>query len=436
MVETLQSPFVRAARAHGISQSRLLLRHVFPVALNPLISRLGLSIANLLGVSLITEVIMSWPGLGRLLLESVQGGPYVVIGSVLVSALLLQAGVFISDLLLFLSDPDQGQGRRMKTLSAILIAVHLVFLCCGFVAPYDESGQNRNAAYAPPTKLHLDLTSSPHLYICAWPENENVPGEYAEDCSHRFAVNFFVRQPHPLLFGVDSPGRISLFGTDSLGRDQFSRFLFGARLSLFAGLLATALALLLGVFIGMLAGFYGGLVDSILMRVAELFLALPWIYLLLAARAFLPLNLSAQQTFLLLVTIIGAIGWARPARLVRGMVLSGKERNFVLVGRNLGATDSYLLFRHILPQVYGVVLAQAALLVPQYVLAEITLSFLGLGVGEPAASLGNLLAVLQHYHVVASYWWMFLPGIGLIPIFMAYFLMANALQRRLKFIPV
>jgi peptide/nickel transport system permease protein len=235
---------------------------------------------------------------------------------------------------------------------------------------------------------------------------------------------------------VETPGRISLFGTDGLGRDQFSRFLFAARLSLFAGLLATALALLMGLLIGMVAGFYGSITDTVLMRVAELFLALPWIYLLLAARAFLPLHLSAPQTFLLLVTMIGSIGWARPARLIRGIVLSGKQRNFVLAAKNMGASDAYLLRKHILPQVYGVVLVQAAFLVPQYVLAEITLSFLGLGVGEPAASLGNLLGTLQQYHVLVSYWWMFLPGIGLIPIFLAYFAVANALQRRLKFIPV
>jgi peptide/nickel transport system permease protein len=113
MVETLQSPFVRAARAHGIPRGRLLFRHVLPAALNPLISLLGLSIANLLGAALITEIVMSWPGLGPLLLESVLARDlYVVIGAVLVSTLLLQAGVFISDLLLFASDP------RIRTKNA------------------------------------------------------------------------------------------------------------------------------------------------------------------------------------------------------------------------------------------------------------------------------------------------------------------------------
>jgi peptide/nickel transport system permease protein len=322
---------------------------------------------------------------------------------------------------------------------AVLFGIHFIFLFCGFVAPYDESEQDRTASYAPPTRLHfVDLAGHFHLrpFVCAWKGSEDGTGRYDEDCNHMYPVHFFVSGYKSHVFGVEAPGRISLIGTDGLGRDQFSRYLFGGRLSLFAGLLATSLALIIGLIVGMTAGFYGSSVDAVLMRLAELFLALPWVYLLLAVRAFLPLHLSPEQTFFLLVTLIGAIGWARPARLIRGVVLSAKERNFVLVGRNLGATDLYLMRRHILPQVYGVVLAQAALLIPQYVLAEITLSFLGLGVGEPAASLGNLLGALQQYHVLTSYWWMFIPGISLIPLFLAYFLMANALQRRLEFVRV
>jgi peptide/nickel transport system permease protein len=322
---------------------------------------------------------------------------------------------------------------------ALLIALHFIFLFCAFFAPYDEARQDRTAAFAPPTKLHLvnekgNFSLRPST--CAWTESDDHSGGYKEDCNHRFPIHFLIKGSRLHFFGVESPGRISLLGTDGLGRDQFSRFLFGARLSLFAGLLATALALVLGSIIGMVAGFYGSYVDSALMRLAELFLALPWLYLLIAVRAFLPLHLSPEQTFLLLVVLIGAIGWARPARIIRGIVLSGKERNFVLVARNLGARDTYLLRHHILPQVYGVVFTQAALLVPQYILAEITLSFLGLGVGEPAASLGNMLGVLQQYHVMTSYWWMFIPALSLIPLFWAYFVMANALQRRLKFFPI
>src|SRR6266478_3127742 len=188
--------------------------------------------------------------------------------------------------------------------------------------------------------------------------------------------------------------------------------------------------------VGAASGYFGGFVDDVLMWLVELFLAVPWLYLLFAVRAFLPLHIGPTVAFLLVVAVIGMVGWARPARLIRGVVLSARERKYVLAARGFGASHFYLLRRHVLPQTMGVFLAQAALLVPQYILAEITLSFLGLGVGEPAASLGNLLGVLHQYHVLTSYWWMFIPGISLIPLFLAYFVMANALQRRLEFIPV
>ena len=167
------------------------------------------------------------------------------------------------------------------------------------------------------------------------------------------------------------------------------------------------------------------------MRLAELFLALPWLYLLFALRAFLPLTVSPLQAFLLVVVVIGAVGWARPARLVRGLALSARERDFVRASRGFGATDAHILRRHILPQTSSVVLTQAAILVPQYVLAEVTLSFLGLGVPEPVPSWGNLLANLQQYSVLVSYWWMYLPALAMMPFFLGYLALANSLQESL-----
>jgi peptide/nickel transport system permease protein len=230
--------------------------------------------------------------------------------------------------------------------------------------------------------------------------------------------------------GVDEPARLFLLGSDGFGRDQFSRLLQGGRVSLLAAMLAAALALGLGLMLGAVAGFYGSWVDSLLMRAAELFLALPWLYLLFAVRAFLPLRLTAVQSVFLLVMVIGLVGWARPARVVRGVVLSARERNYVAAARGFGASDVYLLRRHVLPQAFGVVMTQAGVLIPQFILAEVTLSYLGLGVAEPMPSLGNLLAELQQYHVMASHWWMFLPGVALIPVFAGYYALANALQER------
>jgi peptide/nickel transport system permease protein len=182
--------------------------------------------------------------------------------------------------------------------------------------------------------------------------------------------------------------------------------------------------------LGGAAGFYGRWTDTVLMRTADVFLALPWLYLLFAVRAVLPLHLSADQAFLMLVLVIGFVDWVRPARLFRGLVLSVRERNYVRAARGFGASDFYLVRRHIAPQTFGLLLTQAALLVPQYILAEVTLSFLGLGVSEPVPSWGNMLAALQRYHVLSSYWWMWAPGLALVPVFLAYSTLSEALHSR------
>jgi peptide/nickel transport system permease protein len=231
------------------------------------------------------------------------------------------------------------------------------------------------------------------------------------------------------LFGA-AGARIHLLGTDAYGRDQLSRILYGGQVSLLAGLLGAGVTLFLGALIGMAAGYFGGWRDELLMRIAELFLALPWLYLLFALRAFLPLTVSPIEAFLLVVVVIGMVGWARPSRLVRGVVLSVKERDYVRAARGFGASDIYLLRRHIFPETASVLLTQAAILVPQFVLAEMTLSFLGLGVPEPMSSWGNLLATLQQYSVLVSYWWMYLPALAIVPFILGYLGLASALQQR------
>jgi len=193
--------------------------------------------------------------------------------------------------------------------------------------------------------------------------------------------------------------------------------------------LGAGITLLLGLCVGAMAGYYGGWRDDLLMRLAELFLALPWLYLLFALRAFLPLTVSPLQAFFLIIAVLGAVGWARPARLLRGVVLSAKERDFVRAARGFGARSGYLLRRHILPEASGVLLTQAAILVPQFVLAEMTLSFLGLGVPEPVPSWGNLLSSLQQYSVLVSYWWMYLPALVMVPYFLGYLGLGSRLQQ-------
>jgi peptide/nickel transport system permease protein len=329
-----------------------------------------------------------------------------------------------------------------------LALIYCSAVLAGFLVPYDPIAQNREFAFVPPTRLHIvDASGQWHLRPFVYSATRtSSAGAFTEDRSRPYPVRFFVRgaryriaglfESDWHLFGTDSPTPLFLFGSDDFGRDLFSRLLFGGQISLFAGLLGAASSLTLAVAIGGAAGYYGGWVDEVIMRAAELFLALPWLYLLFAVRMALPLDLAPTQAFLLVLVVIAVVGWARPARLIRGLVLSARARDYVAAARCLGASDPYLLRRHVLPQILGVLLTQAALLAPQYILAEVTLSFFGLGVGEPVPSWGNMLASLQRYHVVASYWWMFLPGLVMVPVFWLYHSLADALHRRVTSLSV
>lgn len=331
---------------------------------------------------------------------------------------------------------------RPKRWFIVLLGLHGLVAGAGFFAPYAPEDQDRNHVYLPPQRPHLvDHSGHFHVrpFVYPWKLRLGTPDLYEEDTTHPQPVKFLVEGARYHLLGV-FPGRLHLFGgesvrtcllgTDAYGRDQLSRFLYGSGISLLAGFLGALLTLLIGTFVGSVAGYFGGLTDDVLMRFAELFLALPWLYLLFALRAFLPLGVGPLSAFFLIIGVIGAVGWARPGRLIRGVVLSAKERDFVRAARGFGATDRYLLWRHILPETKSVILTQAAILIPQFVLVEMTLSFLGLGIPEPVPSWGNLLSNLQQYSVLVSYWWMYLPALLMVPFFVGYLGLASSLQDR------
>jgi peptide/nickel transport system permease protein len=334
---------------------------------------------------------------------------------------------------------------RNKTAALILVvalaALHLAILFAGFIAPYDPTAQNRELSYAPPSRIHFVDSFGFHLRPFIYAAVVDLDS-YREDLSRKFPVRLLVRgdpyialgifKSNLHLFGADHPARFLLFGADGYGRDEFSRLLYGGQLSLAAGLLATLIALATATIIGTVSGYYGKWIDESLMGSAELFLSLPWFYFLVGVRAFLPLHLSPTGTFLLLISVIGTIGWARPARLVRGVVLSARNRNYVLAARGFGGSDFYLLQRHVLPETFGVLLTQAALLVPQYVAAEATLSFFGLGISEPSPSWGNMLSTLQQYNVLVSYLWLLAPACALVVTSVMYWLLADAIHRWLQ----
>jgi peptide/nickel transport system permease protein len=292
--------------------------------------------------------------------------------------------------------------RRIAIPLTLLAVLHGAILFAGWLAPYDYDEQHREFSYAPPS------------FQARSPESTNT------GCRVEWFRN-------GRLFGTPSPCGIFLLGTDAFGRDVLSRVLYGGRVSLLAGLIATLLAISLGATAGTLAGFYGGWPDAVLMRGGELLLALPWLYLLLAVRALLPLHIPTAQAFLLVVTIIGFLGWVRPSRLIRGVVLSVRERGYVQAAQGFGASGPYLIRRHILPETFGVLLTQATVLIPQFVLAEVTLSFLGLGISEPVPSWGNMLAEARQYSSLVSHSWLLAPGLLLVTLLLGYLVVADGL---------
>ena len=318
---------------------------------------------------------------------------------------------------------------KLRLTLGLLSLLHLAILLARWLAPYDYAEQHRDYPYAPPSRIHWSGLR-PFVYALT----PDAGGEtYRENPAQQYDLELF---SHGRLLGVAAPGVCFLWGTDGLGRDVFSRVLYGGQISLMTGLAAAVLSLALGLLWGTLAGFYGGWVDAVLMRIGELFLALPWLYLLLGVRAFLPLHLTPAASFLLLTVIIGTVGWVRPARMVRGVVLSVRERPFVAAARGFGASGFYLIRRHILPLTGSVILTQATLLIPQYILAEVTLSFLGLGVGEPVPSWGNMLMEARQFHTLVSHAWMLAPGFASVPLLFGYLRLADLLLEKQHLPPV
>jgi len=323
---------------------------------------------------------------------------------------------------------------RVRILISVLVLVHVAIVFAAFISPYDPAMQDRELSYAPPTRIHFVGTLGFHFRPFTYAMVRDSDG-YHEDQSREIQLRFLVKgAPHTLLgifhcnthlFEVDPPARLLLLGADAYGRDEFSRLLYGGQISLAAGLIATFITLTVASIIGTVSGYYGKWIDESLMGSAELFLCLPWFYFLVGVRAFLPLHISPKQTFLLLISVIGVIGWARPARLIRGVVLSARNRNYVLAARGFGASDYYLLRRHMLPEAFAVLLPQATLLIPQYIAAEATLSFFGLGISEPVPSWGNMLSTLQQYNVLVSHWWLLAPAGALIITSVIYWRLAD-----------
>jgi peptide/nickel transport system permease protein len=199
-----------------------------------------------------------------------------------------------------------------------------------------------------------------------------------------------------------------------------------------AGAAATFVALALGWILGGIAGYRGGRTDQLIMFVAEWFLTVPWLYLLIAARAAMPIELAPRTATLAIVALIALVNWARPARMARGLVLSLSQKGYVEAARGFGVPGWKIFLRHILPGTAPALLAQTLVLLPRFVLAEMTLSFLGLALSEPDPSWGALILPLKQIYLLPEQWWKAIPTLAMLPFFTCFALAAREIESRFR----
>jgi len=292
-----------------------------------------------------------------------------------------------------------------------LMILYGMAIFADFICPYSYKNEDRDHSYCPPTAVEfLDhgRWARPFVYGRALTFDAMHRRVYVIDRQQKYPLRF-LKGGH--LFTVDAPGRLYVWGADARGRDLFSRIWYGARISLSIGLLGVAISFILGLLIGGIAGYYGGAVDSSLMWICEMFMMVPGFYLMLALRAAVPENFNSVQVYLSVVVILALIGWASLARIIRGMALSLRERDYVLAAKTLGVPDIVIIIKHILPQTISFSCASLMLTVSSYILAEAGLSVVGLGIQDPIPSWGNLLSDAMSIVPVIFAPWILLPGL-------------------------
>ena len=232
------------------------------------------------------------------------------------------------------------------------------------------------------------------------------------------------------LFGTDDAEKhpIYLLGADQFGRDVLSRLLYGSQISLSIGLIGISLTFTFGIALGGIAGYFGGPADSFIMRFCELIMSVPSLYLILVLRSVFPANMRSSMVYLLIMVILSFIRWAGTARVIRGMALSLRERQYVLAARTLGQSNWKIIARHILPGTLSYVIVAATLSIPYYILGEVVLSFLGVGVQEPQASWGNMLTAAQNPNYLVNYPWLLAPGVAIFITVLAFNFLGDGLR--------
>jgi peptide/nickel transport system permease protein len=315
----------------------------------------------------------------------------------------------------------------------VTIFLYIIAMAPGFFAVNDPSQQNARAAYYPPQLIHFIDTSAdgtwsirPYIHPYVFKRDpQTLSAVFSEDKTRKSYVRFFADGYEYNLFGLfatrthliasEKPSQpIFLLGADRLGRCVYSRIMQGAQISLSVGLIGVLLSLSIGILLGGISGYYGGRIDFAVQRVIEFVLSLPSIPIWLALSAALPQNWPATLNYFMITLILSLTGWAQLARVVRGRFLSLRTEEFVTAARLDGASEARVIFRHMLPSFASHIIASITLAIPAMILAETSLSFLGLGLQPPTISWGVLLREAQNIRSIATAPWLFAPGAAVV----------------------
>ena len=335
------------------------------------------------------------------------------------------------------------RSHRLAVISgAVLLLAYASILIIEVLAPYNLHTRSVTSIYAPPQAVHLFHEGEfrgPFVYALRFRLNmENLKREYAEDATRVQPLRFFCLGDAYQLWGLipgtvhlicpPEDGTFFLLGTDRLGRDLFSRILYGSRISLTVGLLGITISFLLGITIGGLAGYFGGWVDNVVQRVIEILRSLPELPLWMALSAALPVKWSPALIYFGITIILGLLDWPGLARAVRSKLLALREEDFCAAAALLGATPGRIIARHLLPNFMSHLIASVTLSVPSMILGETALSFLGLGLRPPITSWGVLLVEAQNINAVALYPWLMFPMVPVVVVVLAFNFLGDGLR--------
>jgi peptide/nickel transport system permease protein len=335
--------------------------------------------------------------------------------------------------------------HRLAVVSAvILLIMYFGAAFCEFVSPYTPNSRNVRSIQMSPQRIRFfDLDGNFHLRPFVYANKMNIDPEtwrrlYKPDKEKMCPIYFFNRgeeysfwglfKTNIHMFGVKTPGYIHIFGTDALGRDMYSRIIYGSRISLTIGLVGVSLTFILGILLGGIAGYAGGLVDGAIQRLIEILKCIPKLPLWMALSACLPAAWSGIYVYFGITVILSLLGWTGLARVVRGKFLSLRKEDFVIAAELLGASQIRIIFRHLLPSFMSHIITSATLAVPGMILGETAMSFLGIGLRPPIVSWGVLLQKAQNYQAVALTPWLLLPGLFVIIVVLAFNLVGDGLR--------